>query len=358
MGKRKATVKHSRTQQVLLDKEVEYPNASSRGEIVANINFNDDDIGSLSYSSMVNQSETSDCDVVLDANESHVISDGNISPNSSGLISGAVEEQSTRVMCNFVLNNGGDHELSSGDAVLGDHTKVRSSSIGLDKVHSPRMCMTGLDIGHGKQEEVEPPMESEGSSTTLQDTEVQKTDIDSAIGLPVVAESSFLNTEADYNEDDLVGCTHESGEWMVYWDSFYMRNYFYNMKTHESTWLPPPGLEHFALSDANFTENEPIAEVVEMNVLEDVQSEDICSVLGDTRSCMNLLGDNVHCQPPDALLEGSSILAEGSESSASVNTSVNSYKQSDEPQEWQMSCKNIGENIRCRFLALVYAFYF
>lgn len=347
MGKRKATVKHSRTQQVLLDKEVEYPNASSRGEIVANINFNDDDIGSLSYSSMVNQSETSDCDVVLDANESHVISDGNISPNSSGLISGAVEEQSTRVMCNFVLNNGGDHELSSGDAVLGDHTKVRSSSIGLDKVHSPRMCMTGLDIGHGKQEEVEPPMESEGSSTTLQDTEVQKTDIDSAIGLPVVAESSFLNTEADYNEDDLVGCTHESGEWMVYWDSFYMRNYFYNMKTHESTWLPPPGLEHFALSDANFTENEPIAEVVEMNVLEDVQSEDICSVLGDTRSCMNLLGDNVHCQPPDALLEGSSILAEGSESSASVNTSVNSYKQSDEPQEWQMSCKNIGENIRC-----------
>ncbi|XP_038897817.1 uncharacterized protein LOC120085727 isoform X2 [Benincasa hispida] len=347
MGKRKATVKHSRTQQGFLDKEVEFPNASSREEIVANINFNDDAIGSLCYLSMVNQSEKSDRDVVLDANESHVISGGNISPNLSVLISGAVEEQSCDVMCNFVLNNGGDHELSLGDAVLGDHTEVRSSSIGLVKVHSPRMCMTGLDVDHGKQEEVEPPMELEGSSMTLQDTEVQKSDIDSGIGLPIVPESSLLHTEADYNEDDhVVGCIDESGEWMVYWDSFYKRNYFYNMKTHESTWNPPLGLEHFAFSDANFTENEPSAGVVQMDVLEDIKSEDIC-VLDDTRSCMNLIGDNVHCQPPDALLEGSSVVAEGSERVASVNTPVNSYKQSDEPQERQMSCKNIGENIGC-----------
>ncbi|KAL0545628.1 hypothetical protein IC582_015517 [Cucumis melo] len=341
MGKRKATVKHSRIQQGFLDKEVEFPKASMREEIIANNTFNDDAIGSLCCYSMVNQSETSDRDVVLDTNETHVIFDGDISRNSSGVISGAIEEQFCDVTCDIVLNNGGDHELSSDDAVLGDHIKVRSSSIGLDKDHSSRLCTTGLDVGHGKQEEVEPSMESEGSSTTFQDTEVQNIDVDSGIGLPEVAEPCHMG--ADYNENDqVVGCIHESGDWMVYWDSFYMRNYFYNIKSQESTWNPPSGLEHFASSDANFTPNESIAEVPKMDVLEDVKSEDICGVLGDTK-CMNLLGDNVHCQPPDALLEGSSSLFEGSESSAFVNTSVNCNK--DEPQAWLMSCRNTRENI-------------
>ncbi|KGN55196.1 uncharacterized protein LOC101215034 isoform X2 [Cucumis sativus] len=345
MVKRKANVKHSRIQQGFLDKEVEFPKASSREEIVANSTFNDDATGSLCSYSMVNQSETSDRDVVLDTNEIHVIFDGDISRNSSGVISGAVEEQFCDVMCDIVLNNGGDHELSSDDAVLGDHTKVRLSSIGFDKGYSPRLRTTGLDVGHGKQEEVEPPMESEGSSTTFQDTEVQKSDTDSGIVLPEVAEPCFLRMEPDCNENDqVVGCIHESGDWMVYWDSFYMRNYFYNIKSHESTWNPPLGLEHFASSDANFTPNESTAEVCEMDVLEDVKSEDICRVLGDTE-CMNLLGDSVHCQPPDALLEGSSSLIEGIESSAFIDTSINCSK--DEPQEWLMSCRNTRENIGC-----------
>lgn len=292
-GKRKATIKHSRIQQGLLDKEMEFPKVSSRGEIVANLNFNDDAIGSLHCTSMVDQNETSDC---------HVFLDGDISPNSTGLISVAVEEQSHNVLIDSLLNNGEDHELSLGNAVLGDHSIVTSSSISLDKDHSPKRYMIGIGVSHS-EEEVEPPMESEGSSMTLQDTEVQKIDIDSGIGLPLVAESSLLHMEADYNENDRVGYIHESGEWMVYWDSFYMRNYFYNIKSHESTWNPPPGLEHFALSDADCTANESIAEVAEMDVVEDVKSEHNCSLLGDARSCINLLGDNIHCQPPDVLLE-------------------------------------------------------
>ncbi|CAI0465173.1 unnamed protein product [Linum tenue] len=38
------------------------------------------------------------------------------------------------------------------------------------------------------------------------------------------------------------------GDWVVYWDSFYKRNYFYNAKTNSSTWSPPPGTEHLAFS--------------------------------------------------------------------------------------------------------------
>ncbi|VVA92741.1 unnamed protein product [Arabis nemorensis] len=39
---------------------------------------------------------------------------------------------------------------------------------------------------------------------------------------------------------------HDSNEWKVYWDSFYGRSYFYNIKTQESTWEPPLGMEHLA----------------------------------------------------------------------------------------------------------------
>ncbi|PNY09032.1 trimethylguanosine synthase [Trifolium pratense] len=38
----------------------------------------------------------------------------------------------------------------------------------------------------------------------------------------------------------------EFGDWMVLWDTFYGRRYFYNVKTDTSTWDPPPGMEHLA----------------------------------------------------------------------------------------------------------------
>ncbi|KAK1433484.1 hypothetical protein QVD17_10394 [Tagetes erecta] len=42
------------------------------------------------------------------------------------------------------------------------------------------------------------------------------------------------------------GINDEFGDWMTYWDEFYERNYYYNYKTQESTWDPPPGMEHLA----------------------------------------------------------------------------------------------------------------
>ncbi|XP_057424442.1 uncharacterized protein LOC130718025 isoform X2 [Lotus japonicus] len=39
----------------------------------------------------------------------------------------------------------------------------------------------------------------------------------------------------------------EHGEWMVLWDTFYKRRYFYNVTTDSSTWDPPPGMEHLAI---------------------------------------------------------------------------------------------------------------
>ncbi|KAI7737507.1 hypothetical protein M8C21_020992 [Ambrosia artemisiifolia] len=50
------------------------------------------------------------------------------------------------------------------------------------------------------------------------------------------------------NNCDLIhnGSNDEFGDWMTYWDEYYERNYYYNYKTEESTWDPPPGMEHLA----------------------------------------------------------------------------------------------------------------
>ncbi|KAJ0818814.1 putative noranthrone synthase [Helianthus annuus] len=42
------------------------------------------------------------------------------------------------------------------------------------------------------------------------------------------------------------GSNGEFGDWMACWDEFYERNYYYNYKTQESTWDPPPGMEPLA----------------------------------------------------------------------------------------------------------------
>ncbi|XP_042056735.1 uncharacterized protein LOC121801328 isoform X1 [Salvia splendens] len=40
-----------------------------------------------------------------------------------------------------------------------------------------------------------------------------------------------------------------SGEWVAYWDDYHMRTYFYNVTMQESTWDPPPGMEHLVYSN-------------------------------------------------------------------------------------------------------------
>ncbi|KAI3767420.1 hypothetical protein L2E82_17525 [Cichorium intybus] len=37
------------------------------------------------------------------------------------------------------------------------------------------------------------------------------------------------------------GINEEYGDWIMYWDDFYERNYYYNSRTNESTWDPPSG---------------------------------------------------------------------------------------------------------------------
>ncbi|KAJ8772841.1 hypothetical protein K2173_028018 [Erythroxylum novogranatense] len=62
--------------------------------------------------------------------------------------------------------------------------------------------------------------------------------------------------------------SHQSGDfedWKVYWDPFYMRNYFYNIKTDVSTWHAPPGMEHLVVDVANEESKNVTYEETEMD---------------------------------------------------------------------------------------------
>lgn len=72
---------------------------------------------------------------------------------------------------------------------------------------------------------------------------------------------SVLTSQTTDSQDN-----HDSNEWKVYWDSFYGRSYFYNIKTQESKWEPPLGMEHLAYSDESHSLNELSIEVIEMDV--------------------------------------------------------------------------------------------
>ncbi|XP_011083874.1 trimethylguanosine synthase isoform X1 [Sesamum indicum] len=81
--------------------------------------------------------------------------------------------------------------------------------------------------------------EAEGQSNNMSLQVIQDSD---------VAAYAHLSELANFNVIDNHQ-TGDSGEWVAYWDDFHMRTYFYNVKTEESTWDPPSGMEHLAYGD-------------------------------------------------------------------------------------------------------------
>ncbi|KAL5705713.1 hypothetical protein ACHQM5_023979 [Ranunculus cassubicifolius] len=60
--------------------------------------------------------------------------------------------------------------------------------------------------------------------------------------------------------------------WMVCWDSFYMRNFYYNSTTQESTWHPPPGVEYIELAEG---QTKTIDTVVENDMVSNNSSAEV-----------------------------------------------------------------------------------
>ncbi|KAI3465346.1 hypothetical protein Pfo_022009 [Paulownia fortunei] len=78
--------------------------------------------------------------------------------------------------------------------------------------------------------------DTEGQSNDITLEVIQDSDIAAYAKFSEQANSNMINNHQTAN----------SGEWIAYWDDFYMRTYFYNVETKESTWDPPSGMEYLA----------------------------------------------------------------------------------------------------------------
>lgn len=89
---------------------------------------------------------------------------------------------------------------------------------------------------------------------------------------------SLLTSDATDSQSYELGDEHGSSEWKVYWDSFYGRNYFYNVITQESTWQPPLEMEHLAYSHETHNLN---GLPIEVNEMEAYLFYPSCEISGD-----------------------------------------------------------------------------
>ncbi|KAH9758220.1 trimethylguanosine synthase [Citrus sinensis] len=123
---------------------------------------------------------------------------------------------------------------------------------------------------------------------------------------PLVADSVLDSSSYELTNYDEVGsydCTDAFGDWKVYWDSFYMRNYFYNTKTLVSTWNPPPGAEHLAFIDNPDNSSDMTGEVTAIIVRPSIscvcsESADLCVSDNNVKSFeASFNGDRLVDQP-------------------------------------------------------------
>ncbi|KAL3840405.1 hypothetical protein ACJIZ3_024996 [Penstemon smallii] len=95
--------------------------------------------------------------------------------------------------------------------------------------------------------------------------------------------SQMLDQNEIFNHDNVEDVevleNPNSVDWITCWDDFYMRVYFYNVKTEESKWNPPKGLEHllvFHIAD------EPSNSIVELGEMINDQFPEEC--INDSQS--------------------------------------------------------------------------
>ncbi|XP_021898685.1 uncharacterized protein LOC110815281 isoform X3 [Carica papaya] len=115
-----------------------------------------------------------------------------------------------------------------------------------------------------------------------------------------------------YDDTCSYNCYEGCGDWKVFWDSFYLRNYFYNVQTQESTWYLPPGMEHLAAREIIDKSNGTIAKVTQMDVSENScatisclneNSAEVCNLYAKPKSAEVFVDDDIQVEQPHELSE-------------------------------------------------------
>lgn len=228
--------------------EVEELSKVSEVETVFPTVFNDRTRSSLCCMSILGQSESSPYNVAVDASESKCPSGEGQDLECSGWISSATIKEK--------IGDGISHLVSNDDRYCdivqdGDDTsKDMVNSTTLTAV-APECYLETVHAHNGDEENGEQFMDYdclEVSSLANCDKQGEGFCKNNGAEQPLVLDSASYEL-TNHDEVGSYDCIDAFGDWKVYWDSFYMRIYFYNIKTLVSTWDPPPGAEHLAFID-------------------------------------------------------------------------------------------------------------
>lgn len=101
-----------------------------------------------------------------------------------------------------------------------------------------------------------------------------------------VASYSQFSDLVDFDMADS-NCKGTSGDWRAYWDENYMRYYFYNIITQESTWDPPTGTDDVDLSNVAGDPTELTLDTEEFvsNTPDSGEPNKLCIPCGQSSDC-------------------------------------------------------------------------
>ncbi|KAK7291114.1 hypothetical protein RIF29_06011 [Crotalaria pallida] len=250
-GKRKGT--RSKVPRTCHNPVDEAPFQVSVEEVVSPAKFHDKTNSSISCISMLGQSELSNCDGAVEVDVTQCASDeGDISACFTEVSNGVSREKNNDDDKNMIESetNDAQHDTFLISNVCIDLKIAQASDTG----PSAGGCLTGGGVNYCGIEYGGSLIGNdclEISQIVCKDTEHETIcDDGAATSLPQADESESIPMSSEgvgCNKIDLSNNCGEFGDWMVFWDTFYMRRYFYNIKTETSTWDPPPGMEHLAI---------------------------------------------------------------------------------------------------------------
>ncbi|KAK4277477.1 hypothetical protein QN277_015473 [Acacia crassicarpa] len=254
-GKRKGKHNHH-------DPVDEVPSRVNVEEVVSPDIYCDDTSHSFSCLSMLGETEPCHCDGSVGVDNSRCVSiEEDNAAIYTGVLPDVIREQNHDDKNEDVTDGAQDGDLLIRNILLSDDLKVASSSpFGSSAGGEGSLTVSGVSFcGIEGGDQLIDHECLEVSSVVCKDTEHETfCNGDSVTSQPMTHELDSFPMTSEGTGCDMIADSSdcgEPGEWMVYWDTFYERNYFYNIRTQVSTWDPPPGMEHLAISGCTEMDN-------------------------------------------------------------------------------------------------------
>ncbi|KAF5197636.1 Trimethylguanosine synthase [Thalictrum thalictroides] len=330
-SKRKGTkVKPTFDHEDIIDGVVD---VSKVGEVVSAINFLDKTSVSLCCIPTLSRSETSYSDIAEEVGKPHCSYNGE----------SVSMDEICEVITGVVDNCGVDHDSVPCEVISNGNTDVAALPSNGDGDTSPQNALQGSFVDL----QLDGHINLECSLLSYYGSESSKLCVDTKTEEPYIHDLSVSSQSPVMKDeyDNYKQCG-EFGDWSTYWDAFYMRNYFYNVKTHETTWNPPPGVEYEAFSEGepkcdlivDTAKKDFMSELPTVEVLDPYDLRDTSQLLEEITSSNNSLGHSTHQSASGFEPDAGSVI-----SHRDVSTIYRSHQRSDE-LEMLASLSEIGKN--------------